>query len=386
MKFRIGLFAVCILLIVFLFACTTKQIFDNNNDTEVVSKNQPSHTHIPDLGQDVLPPSFNGLLELYSNEPVFQRGLDRTWDQAIVDPGVILSHNGIFHVFYNGIQHYSPLRGGTYDSTLQKCSVGYAVSTDGYDWYRMTDSPIITLDDIGYETYNARVSSVVLTDDGTWVMYIYTQSNDSIHPPGVILRATADNPAGPWIFDDFPILSPGSNGTWDSYALRFPDVIRTDDGYSMYYTGYFSGTSQGSTNALMGLATSRDGVTWSKWDNPITDDDLFRESDPVFGPGDADWGRRSLKTYRVWQTTDGWNMIFALSLNYFGTSSFGYASSSDGTTWHHFEGNPVFSSQDLRNATSVGCSDIIYINGKYYFYFNASKDEFTGDIYLAISE
>ncbi|MEN8171617.1 MAG: hypothetical protein ABFS03_01920 [Chloroflexota bacterium] len=371
----------------FISSCITPQSTGNiNNLAGSILPTKPANKSPSSNEEDITPSSFSGLLTIYSSEPVFHHGQDRTWEQAIVDPGAMLYHDGTFHLFYNGSQHYTPPRGGTYDVANHVSSVGYAVSADGYRWYRMSETPIFSINNINQPIYNARVSCAIVMDDGTWVMYFYTQNNDSFQPAGSIYRATAQSPIGPWHFDSTPVLSPGTNGTWDSYAVRYPDVIGTDDGYIMYYTGIYDGPSLGPNSSSIGMATSIDGISWTKKDDPSTSAGLFVESDPVFRAGTAAWAQSTFRNHRIWQTPEGWFMIYAASSGYLQPRSYGVATSQDGITWHHFEDNPIFTPNSLHNATALGASDILYHNGKYYFYFNASKDEFTGDIYLAISE
>ena len=328
---------------------------------------------------------FEGALTIYSSDPVFQRGLERTWDQAIVDLGAVLYHDGLFHLFYNGTEYYTIDRGGSYNTTFQPSLVGYAVSANGYDWYRMADAPILIVEGMEVPTFNARVSSVVVGDDGTWMMYLYSQSNDARFPPGAILLATASAPEGPWTLKTKPVLSPGGKGTWDDFAVHFPDILKTDDGYLMYYIG-IKDTGFGSAELMMGMATSNDGFSWTKYDDPTTSEGDFRESDPVFILDTELWGGTSFRPLRVLQDGNGWEMLYSASNNFFSPPQFGHARSVDGIEWLPVGDIPILTDESLDGAKALGFADMLYHDGTYYLYFNATKDDATGNIYLATSE
>ena len=99
---------------------------------------------------------------------------------------------------------------------------------------------------------------------------------------GEIWRATAPSLAGPWSFDSRAVVRRGPAGAWDSGGLDFPSVVRAGSGYTMLYSGVdFAHPEAGS----LGLATSPDGIAWTKHDDPATKDAERVESDPVIEPG-----------------------------------------------------------------------------------------------------
>ena len=122
-----------------------------------------------------------------------------------------------------------------------------------------------------------------------------------------------------------PVMGCGSAGTWDRGQNLFPgSVIQDGAGLKMYYTG-MDGTSM-----RIGLATSLDGIIWTKHaSNPLIGLGTSGswESSHVYGPCVMKDG----SVYKMWYIgTNGSN------------NRIGYATSTDGISWTKYAGNPVF--------------------------------------------
>jgi uncharacterized repeat protein (TIGR01451 family) len=120
-----------------------------------------------------------------------------------------------------------------------------------------------------------------------------------------------------------PVLSVGPSGSWDEDDVRAPVVLYLDGLYRMWYTG-----DDGSGPSQIGLASSTDGVNWTK-----------EASNPVLSPSES-WEEQGIRAgsvvsdgsvYRMWYTgyDSGW------------VARIGYATSPDGVTWTKYAGNPV---------------------------------------------
>jgi hypothetical protein len=67
-----------------------------------------------------------------------------------------------------------------------------------------------------------------------------------------------------------PVFEAAGPGHWDAKIRERGWVLREDDGYKLWYTGY-DGTPTG--RRMLGLATSPDGITWTRHpDNPLVRD------------------------------------------------------------------------------------------------------------------
>ena len=65
-----------------------------------------------------------------------------------------------------------------------------------------------------------------------------------------------------------PLISRGPPGSWDNHHLADIEILRHEETWYMYYAG---ATYEGNTKKVaIGLATSKDGITWSKYkENPV---------------------------------------------------------------------------------------------------------------------
>ena len=315
---------------------------------------------------------------LYGDSAVLERG--STWDDTFVGPSTVVFHGGLFHMFYNG--------GTKAEGQLPTERFGYAVSQDGYQWLRAVDGPMLLVAETDYAFSFLTVSSALVEPDGTWVLYLTVWLEGSLLRSAVG-RATASDPTGPWTLDKSLALRTDSPERWDGNRVFAPYVIRTETGYIMYY----SGVDVDPRNSVLqiGMATSTDGITWTKHDDPVTTGRLYIESDPIFGVGlEGTWDEISVSNPRVLRTKENWVMLYIGSMSgSFSEDSaqVGYATSLDGIIWERYEGNPVLSPLKLMPGFNFGDIDWIYHDNTHFLYFGAFNLSFiTQEIYLATSE
>ncbi len=301
--------------------------------------------------------------------PVVEFGPRGEWDGRYTDPGAVTYHDGQFYMFRNGFQ--------SWPASVQ---VGYLTSDDGINWTEVTEEPVFTTDEVDYAGTAMLASSAEVRDDGTWALYFYTWERPAFRGAGgAIGLATADDPLGPWTPLPEAILSPGSRGEWDETQLAAPSVVRTDTGYVMYYTGYDSRNRQS-----IGMATSEDGITWTKYDDPTTTEAPFAESDPVLIPAE-EWEAEAVHQPRVVKTDDGWVMIYRSPGPGRGMMRLGLATSEDGINWTKSADNPIFAPDDLPNGNTMWFTALTHVDDTFYLYVEGSDTAGVPDtsIYVA---
>jgi formylglycine-generating enzyme required for sulfatase activity/predicted GH43/DUF377 family glycosyl hydrolase len=268
------------------------------------------------------------------------------------DPGGVVYHDGQFHMFYNNLQDYPPTQ----------VAIGYAASSDGLEWARVTEHSVLDVRNVPYGANIIMASSALVEEDGTWVLYFNTVAEEgTTEPLSVVGRATASSPTGPWRIDPQPVLEPDPDG-WDAYAIQRPSVVRTADGYYMYYQALESKCA----TPVIGMATSPDGMNWTKYPNPI------------FEGSAVTWGEHISARYPYVVKTDlGWFMFFHASGDKF-PQSIGLAVSSDGINWVLGQDQPVFQIANYPAWSVIFVDKVVHVDGTWYLFLeteNLSKSK-----------
>jgi predicted GH43/DUF377 family glycosyl hydrolase len=275
-------------------------------------------------------------------EFVFAPTSSNNWESLMIFTAGAVAAEDKYYLYYTGISRNWP----------EDVGIGVATSSDGVLWERTSDVPVLTSEGIEFAVQTILGSSALVQDDGTWVLYFYSIGTPDNPQQGAswIGRATADNPYGPFIADAEPVLLPGIEGAWDSFTVNDPHVIQVGDGYWMYYDGSDDDPEVTGFESI-GLAFSEDGIVWTKYDDPETDDPAFAESDPIFSPNEEEsaWDAERVQEPNVVQTQDGWVMLYVSDRsNNIGRKVFGigYALSQDGIHWERGSTEPLASTAE----------------------------------------
>ena len=296
---------------------------------------------------------FDFTLQRDIDNPALEDGSPGDWDASwTFAPGVI-HHDAQFHMFFTGWNRSGIVR------------VGYAVSDNGLDFERVTDSFVLELEpeepSIGIWT-----PVPLVLEDGTWVLYV--GKNQSHKLTNEVWRATAPAPTGPWTWDETPIYAADLAG-WDAKLLPESLAQSPDGGYLMAYE------SNWCTDTQVGMLFSDDGLTWEPYNDPATNDEQLQVSDPVISPtgGEEDWDRQALSSPLIFATDTGYELFYVgqyrnigSKMSKFDWAWLGYATSTDGVEWQRYEANPV-----IELAGESGCPWMsgVKVEDTYYLYF-----------------
>jgi predicted GH43/DUF377 family glycosyl hydrolase len=288
-----------------------------------------------------------------SDKPVVTRALTGI-DERYINPGAVIEHEGQLHMFANVFSAWPGL-----------VQVPHLVSDDGLSWTLAADEPVLDSTDVPFTDEGADVSAGFVTDDGTWVLIFETVER---FDPWSLGRATAPGPDGPWTIDPEPILEAGAEGSWDAGGLSWPSVVRTDSGYLMYYTALDQ--PRGGLGVI-GLATSPDGVAWTKHPEPVL-------------RAEMDWEQRKLDRPRVALTPHGLVMVYSGGR----LTDRGVAWSDDGIAWQRSGEAPVITRDDFPVSGNAWDAALVHRDGTllYYLEIGLASGTTGTDVYLATAE
>jgi len=247
----------------------------------------------------------------FDDNPIIKKGASGSWNENYaLDPDVLFM-NGTYKMWFGGSKP-----GDTFVNT------GYATSSDGLNWTEYSGNPVLS------QAGNAHVVYM----QGTYYMaYSYwktpgsnTQIGWATSNDGITWTKSASN----------PIIVPGGNGGWDDWSVGASNLVWTGSQFYLYYSAE---AVQASMQAKLGVATSYDGVTWTKYgSNPILSKSpgswdnkhIYRGTSVIALPGGG---------YGMWYGGSG---DFTTELE-----QIGYAKSNDGINWTRVGSTPVLPAQ-----------------------------------------
>ena len=221
------------------------------------------------------------------------------------------------------------------------------------NWQDYETNPILQSSGFYWEAEGIAESKVLLDGDlfrmyylglaGAGYSYVgYAESNDGI---------TWNKP-----FSE-PILAPSEPGHWDSWSVQAGSILKEDDSYKMYYTGW----SDNYGNWDIGLAVSSDGINWTKHPNPV----LYGTSGWEFQIGASSVIKHN-ETYFLFYT--GRNLP---------QYKIGLATSTDGVNFTKYSGNPILTNTEPWENSGVLYPSVIYENNQFKMvYMNSTGTAF----------
>jgi predicted GH43/DUF377 family glycosyl hydrolase len=278
-------------------------------------------------------------------------------DERYINPGAVIEHEGQLHMFAN-----------VFTAWPGRVAVPHLVSTDGVEWTLAQPEPVLTVDDVPLANPGFDVSTGFVTDDGTWTLIFETVN---LTAPWVLGMATAPGPDGPWTVQEAAILEPGEDGSFDAGGLHWPSVVRTDDGYLMFYAAFTTAGTRASGGTIA-LATSDDGLAWTKHETPVMEPE-------------AEWEGANLDRPRVAVTPDGLVMLYAGQQL---TEERGVAWSQDGITWERDGDAPAITADDFPIDGNTWDTALRYADGTLTYWMEIGTASGSGgtQVYRATTE
>jgi predicted GH43/DUF377 family glycosyl hydrolase len=141
------------------------------------------------------------------------------WDDKVYN-AVVIRSDAMYQMWYTG------------ESRSGIEQTGYATSSDGINWTRHPNNPVLRVGESGeWDSGAANASSVIYTDGEYQMWYTGADGSDPAHigyatsPDGVTWKKHMDN----------PVLKAGPDGS-DSFRVWVPRVMKDGDTYRMWYS------------------------------------------------------------------------------------------------------------------------------------------------------
>jgi predicted GH43/DUF377 family glycosyl hydrolase len=306
----------------------------------------------------------------YAGNPVMQSGQGLSWDRRDIYPCPLLFRDSVYHLWYTGWD-------GTDNSRYIRS--GYARSTNGITWNKHT-TPVLDVGNPGaWDSYDAEACAV-LYDGAQYKMWYsgytgsafnqqvgyatgvsettWTKRANPVLSPGpsgswdvaaamwpMVIRSSPGGGFkmwytgwdgsklvdGSWINNQIgyatatnettwtkhplnPVLSAGPSGSWDDARVIYGAVVY--DSVAHLYYMFYTGMNRATEVQRIGVATSRDGIAWTKY-----------SGNPVLAPGPiGSWDAKTLVGGGVVMVRDTFRLLYT-GIDAYGATRFGDATS-----------------------------------------------------------
>ena len=258
-----------------------------------------------------------------------------------------------------------------------------------------------------YDNLGGVAQPVVIYDEGLYKMWYYGLGRVGAEPWKTYILYKESVDGINWTAFPNPVLYPGSSNSWDSKSVQPGAILKENGIYKMYYFGY----SDEYDNWHVGLATSVNGINWTKrpqpiiygtygWEFQLVISALVKINDTYF----LYYTGRNLPEYKIGVaiSTDGINFIKysgnpiltndrpwelngildgsvimdngTLKMVYMNSnaSGFGLATSSDGLNWTKDNSNPFFTNMNSANNWAddyIAYPSLVKTNNEYRIYY-----------------
>jgi predicted GH43/DUF377 family glycosyl hydrolase len=306
-------------------------------------------------------------------------------------------------------------------------SLGIEAANAQTTWIRNPSNPVLSPYRTGWDSSEVLIPRLYY--DGSKYQMWYSGDNGTIEAGGGSIGYATSNDGVSWSKNSNPVLTPGQAGSWDSLLVYAGFVLKNASTYLMWYEGARLRPDGYCCKFGIGLATSADGLSWTKYaGNPVLTSEsssrpyisypwvlmmgkqfkmwyacgvyapyltaicLASSSDgihwsqnavPVFrGTGmTTDWDQGTVyspnviydgKTYGMWYSS-----VNSAGMKY----QIGYATSPDGITWTRASGNPILgpsSSGAWDSYDSVDNQGILQVGGSLMLYYSADQLDTNG--------
>ena len=251
-----------------------------------------------------------------------------------VDQAQVMYENGKFKIWFENL--YNSGHG----------DIGYAESNDGLTWRINTNNSVLTAGQIGsWDDYTVGLG-FIFKENGIYKLYYAGMQEPHTGKRQIGFAISTDGIH--WEKYSNPVLL----STNSQYFLGVHSVLKINNIYYMYYEA----SSEKDYKFNLNLATSSDGLHWTKYEN-----------NPIL-IADQTWEEGSIGYATIVQSDNVYKMTYSSNVQ----NAVGMAYSSDGIHWLKNNANPVFKLSDVSNGwcTKISYPFSVMINNTYRIYYS----------------
>ncbi len=230
------------------------------------------------------------------------------------------------------------------------------VALTGSDLLNHCTDPAAPCQSVGQAVAVANPGETIRVAEGTYIETLTIQKTVTLEGGYEATNWTRDITLHETILDGAQTSIPGD---WDGDAVRYPMVIEDVEGYRLYY-------NNGPEGGAIGLATSPDGLTWTR-----------HPANPVLTPGNpGEWdGARLEAPFVLREGPTSYKMWYSG----FDSCAIGLATSMDGVTWVKHPANPILTpGGESWNSVCAVHPHLLYEEGMYKMWLVTVGDDGTG--------
>jgi predicted GH43/DUF377 family glycosyl hydrolase len=200
------------------------------------------------------------------------------WEDDINRP-VVIKQGGVYRMWYTG-------------QAREHSAIGYATSSDGVTWKRMSEKPVLA-PDRPWEKVAIMCPDVIWDDPAK--QYKMWYSGGEQYEPDAIGYATSPDGMTWTRRGDNPIFKADPKIEWERDKVTACQVVFDEGWYLMFYIGF-----RDVDHAQIGVARSKDGITnWQRL-----------AANPIIRPGRNEWDSDACyKPYAIFDGTQ-WLLWF----------------------------------------------------------------------------
>ena len=161
--------------------------------------------------------------------PVMNVGISSEWDNGFLEGPSVIKDGDVYKMWYCG---YDAIVDG--NGTDGLANIGYATSQDGIIWTKYENNPVLSTGENAWDSVFAQDPHVIKEND----MYYMWYGGNDVDSYGQKVGYAWSSDGINWTkYNDNPVLVNGTPGEWDANTASFPSILNDNGVYKMWYTG-----------------------------------------------------------------------------------------------------------------------------------------------------